>query len=282
MSVAKRTLLAVAVVSVMTCWMAGNAFAVFQVSENFDTNPVGNGWHILGETTSHDSDNNNFGWRDSNGADGAASGEMAGQITRRIKAYMAADVGNIDPSNTSLTASGRLMIPARRNGFAIGWFNRTDSWDPAGEAQPTSLSLAFDGVTAQMYVYEDGGNRERSGSLGNITAGVSTPFTLSWDHVSQTMSATLDFTSVDGMERPAGGTGTQTVNWPMYLPAHANFSHIDSFGVLAPVVTGTGHDGSFHIDDLTFTSSINPVPEPAAATLLLLSSLGALVIRRRG
>ena len=208
---------------------------------------------------------------------------MAGQITRRIKAYMAADVGNIDPSNTSLTASGRVMIPARRNGFAIGWFNRTDSWDPAGEAQPTSLSLAFDGVTAQMYAYNDAGSRERSGSLGNITAGVSTPFTLSWDHVAQTMSATLDFTSVDGMERPAAGTGTQTVTWTgAYLPAHASFSHIDSFGVLAPVVTGTGHDGSFHIDDLTFTSSINPVPEPAAATLLLLSSLGALVIRRRG
>ena len=103
MLVAKRMLIALIAVVAVSCWVADSASAK---TENFDSNPIGSGWVIEGETTSFGGDDNDFGYQTSQHAGGAAAGEMGGQITRRIKAYVGDDIGTIDPATTSLSASG--------------------------------------------------------------------------------------------------------------------------------------------------------------------------------
>lgn len=277
MLVAKRMLIALIAVVAVSCWVADSASAK---TENFDSNPIGSGWVIEGETTSFGGDDNDFGYQTSQHAGGAAAGEMGGQITRRIKAYVGDDIGTIDPATTSLSASGMLMVPAARpGGFNLGFFNRSDEWTLYdGSNNPTGIAAGFDGLTAQMFNYRDDGRKERSGSLGAIAANTPTPFTLSWDHVAQSLTLAVDIADDSSAERSLG-TGSVSYTWAngdSAAPAKDTFGTVNTFGVWPQAVTGGGHDAKFYLDDVTYT-----VPEPATATLLLLSILGMFAIRRR-
>ena len=119
---------------------------------------------------------------------------------------------------------------------------------------------------------------ERSGSLGAIAANTPTPFTLSWDHVAQSLTLAVDIADDSSAERSLG-TGSVSYTWAngdSAAPAKDTFGTVNTFGVWPQAVTGGGHDAKFYLDDVTYT-----VPEPATATLLLLSILGMFAIRRR-
>jgi hypothetical protein len=103
-----------------------------------------------------------FGFRKSNRAGGAAAGEIGGRVQRALTPASYAKAISQRTLNDRLLASGRFAVTAAEGGSGIlfGWFHESSR----GWRTPNSLAFRFDGNGGKCWVFfEYGTSRLRTG-----------------------------------------------------------------------------------------------------------------------
>lgn len=251
--------------------VATSALAQIQVTENFDVDP---NWDGLNNNYVTGEDDNDFGYQPApaNFAGGENPGEGGGQVTRFIKSYWAADVGELNSLNTVMQMSGKAVIPnARPGNFLFGWFDKDSSL-----MDPWNNFLGFLNDGTRMWT-RAGGERWPDGPFIAVTPGAVFDFDLRYDPTANgdngQITATISGATIDGFgnEIPFSATNVQNLQ----NGVKENIGSVDRFGLLAPFNgAGTTHDNTFFFDDLTYTSLVG---SESAGTGILGSNFGSVV-----
>ena len=229
---------------------------------NFDSDP---GWDGSGN---HDG-SQNFGWSNTNNAGGAAAGEIGGDIIRSPLAWYAQEITPINAANTSLSASGSVVLSGSGN-FIMGWFDSTSAGS-GGLDWDTTHIIGFRSDDHSLYVYGDKGG---GGFASNVTPGGSGPttFDVAYDHTTGMLTASSGQGNSASRD-VSGGLGALT--------------NLDRFGILNLHIPGNDAGANIFVDDLTFTGI---VPEPTSIVLMMLglglapfcrAAVARIVVRRK-
>lgn len=210
-------------------------------ANNFDSDP---GWAAY---------NNNIPATDgikyvtSNNAGGAAAGEVGGQIFNATRSYYAAPVGNLDPSNDSLTASGKFAVTSMASGNAsFGWFLSTEN----SYTDKNFIGCTFDGTSLYLRSFNNEGG---TGGLTNVLVTGSVPlsnpvnFTMTYDPTGNGGTGTLSMTCTGGI------TADVSVNLAPYMKDQ--IADLDRFGICSRNGGGPSENLRLFLDDLSFTGA---------------------------
>ena len=190
-----------------------------------------------------------FGYSQTNNADGISSGELGGQLERSTIAAWYAEPIQIKNLDGTLLASGRIAAPNQNTGggFHLGWFNsQRQGWRPW-----SSLGFRLDGQGLFSDVHLD--YMTETWMAGGLNAGdLNPPLTIPHDGSSHTWRMEYD---------PAGDgviNFTLDNNPPVMLhlaPGHkAEGGSFDRFGLLNRQVAGSS-PMTVYFDDLQYNGT---------------------------
>src|SRR5262245_51884476 len=189
-----------------------------------------------------------FGWRNSQHANGKFGGEIGGWIQRSATpAYYAAEIPQ-KTLNDKLTASGRFSVTKDDGGSGVlfGWFNK----DSRGWRTPNSLVFRLDGNGGKYWVFYEYGTRHwLTGGEGcfewdRYQTTVTKPFAA--NGAAHTWSLAYDPDGAEGR-----GLITFILDGKSYgvalAPGHrADGAEFDRFGILNVQATGGGMEATFY------------------------------------
>ncbi len=224
--------------------------------DGFSSDPGWDGYQ------NHDGDQD-FGWSNTNNAGGAAAGEIGGDIIRTPLAWYAQEITPINAANTSLSASGTVVLSGGGN-FIMGWFDSTSAGS-GGLDWDTTHMIGIRSDDASLYLYGDKGS---SLIASNVVPGESGPttFDIAYDHTTGILTATSG-QGITESRGVSGGLGALT--------------NLDRFGILNLHIPGNGAGANIFVDDLDFTGHVL-IPEPTSIVLMMLGlGLAPFVGRRR-
>jgi hypothetical protein len=261
--------LMLAALAIMTSGSA-SAFALFQVTENFNSDPVA--WGPDGPGSPNSTAPQDFGWKNSNNA-GGGLGEAGGTFSRMTSARYDTSIDDadpteagVDPSTDALTMSGRIEVTGGTANPYLGWFSNT----ALGAAEPTNfIGFRLDTEKLLLNVRANGASAAVPGQdtavgANNSLANAST-FSITYNPNGNGGTGTLTG-SING------GASTATIN--LTAGAKDLMADLGRFGMFTRA-PGTAPQGMAFFDDLVYTSTI---PEPAFFSIL---SIGAVLGQRR-
>jgi hypothetical protein len=259
-----KHLVTVTVISFCTFALSGVALAEDQT---FDSGAAASaaGWTEFGSR-----DNNfNFGFSDTNDAEGASAGEGGGVVARSEPTSYYGDltIGAGDLS-TDLNATGRLKFQdsAFDGEFFFGWFDRVGA-----EADGTRDYLGIHVREPRDDLWRVNSSIDGSdGAQMDIPSGLALNFEIGWDADGGAAAGdgllTVSLNSLDGST-----TFASTVEG-------FDGSNLNAFGLLSNAQSGEVNQvGSFWFDDVSYSQ----IPEPSTSLLAIWGLSGLMFARRK-
>ena len=246
--------------------VAPTAAQVFQKQENFDSDPMWDGYeNSLFDGTDVIQD---FGYSSDTNLAGGTPGEAGGFI-RRDRAYYADNVGALDPAITPLTMSGSASFGAAggyQGNVLVGWFDKfrplagNGGHDLIGFVTDETeyVAIQVDPIRSLVVTNDEG---QPIKEVGLVDA--ATPFTynVSWDPFGGTNGTGLITGTFDISVNGTVSTWTQRIDH-VTDEIKNNLSVSNRYGISALYNPSAGPNTvDFFIDDINYTAS-PPVPDP--------------------
>ena len=249
---------------------------LFQKSENFDTDP---GWDGVNNIIPDPGDTNNlvmdFGFRAgtniAGGTNGSGTGEAGGLIDRTPAGFYADNVGALDPTTDTLSASGKWAFGPSggtwQGNMGVGWFNK---FLPTNRDNSTNTIGFRTDEQNFLEVYAMGNENRAVPQLNgtgpnccslNIDQNTSLTFNLSFTPTANTQSSEVGGTVMGSFDVVTGGQPqTYSVSIDITVEERDAMEPFNRFGIFNQGDSGNNIDEAF-IDDLVYTAS-PPIPDP--------------------